>query len=232
MPDGKTEGKTEAKPGANGKRLFIGVRISVPTANALVQCVESLGRRSREAGVDIKWVSPASYHVTLKFLGWTREDTIGAVRDAVGVAVTGVAGFRFRTSRLGGFPSLDKANVIWAGVEDPAALTELAGRIERACVGLGFPAEKRPFHPHVTLGRLKETRAIRDVVLPLSEQMFSDSRIDGVILYESETKSSGSVHREISRISFKQAEIREERQTGAVELVDETDDGWPRGHGQ
>jgi 2'-5' RNA ligase len=220
---------------ADGKRLFVGARVSVQTANALAAAAETLQRRAKDARLDIKWVAPASYHVTLKFLGWTRQDAIGAVRDGLGGAVTGVAPIKFRTARLGAFPSLDKASVLWAGVEDHV-LDELAARVENAMAQIGFAPESRPFHAHVTLGRLRETRPLREVVLPLGEQMFSDTRIDGVTLFESETKSSGSVYKEISRIDFKRAVDRpldaEKRQTEALELEDETDDGWPRGHGQ
>jgi 2'-5' RNA ligase len=216
--------------------LFIGVRVSTQTANALAACAEMLQRRSRDAGIDLKWVAPTNYHVTLKFLGWTRDEAVAAVADAAGEALAGVQGFKFRTARLGAFASLDKASVVWAGIEDPAPLTDLATRIEGACEALGFAREKRAFHPHVTLARLAETRAVKDLVLPLSEQMFSDSRVDGVTLFESETKSSGSVYRELHRIDFKPASIdplgAPKRQTGALELGDETDDGWPRGHGQ
>jgi 2'-5' RNA ligase len=216
--------------------LFIGVRVSTQTANALAACAEMLQRRSRDAGIDLKWVAPTNYHVTLKFLGWTRDEAVAAVADAAREALTGVQAFKFRTARLGAFASLDKASVVWAGIEDPAPLTDLATRIEGACEALGFAREKRAFHPHVTLARLAETRAVKDLVLPLSEQMFSDSRVDGVTLFESETKSSGSVYRELHRIDFKPASIdplgAPKRQTGALELGDETDDGWPRGHGQ
>jgi hypothetical protein len=51
----------------------------------------------------------------------------------------------------------------------------------------------------------------------------------GVTLFESETKSSGSVYREIERIAFKPAETGDQRQTITLEAGDETDDGWPRG---
>src|SRR5262245_53705051 len=153
-----------------GKRLFIGVRVSVQTANALAAAAETLQRRARDAHIDVKWVAPVNYHVTLKFLGWTREDAVGSVRDALDGALVGVAPLKFRTARLGAFPSLEKASVLWAGVEG-TPLDDVAARVERAMVGIGYSAEHRGFHAHVTLGRLRETRSVRELVLPLSEQM-------------------------------------------------------------
>lgn len=214
---------------SDARRLFVGVRVSVQTANALARCAEQLARRARDANVDVKWVAPANYHVTLKFLGWTRPELVEVLQDRLAAAVAGLAPFKLRTARLGGFPSLDKTNVLWAGIEEPSgALVGLAAAIERAASELGFAAEARPFHAHVTLARTRETRSLKEVVLPMSEQMFSDTRIEGVTLFESETKSSGSVYSEISRIGFKTPDLSEKRQTGALELGDETDDGWPR----
>lgn len=242
---------TERKdpPREPGKRLFAGIRVSVPTANNLAHAAETLARRARDAGLDVRWVAPANYHVTLKFLGWTREAAIGAVRDALVDAVAGTPRMTLRTTRLGAFPSLERANVLWAGVEEQSgALAQLAGRIETACAALGFRAEPRAFHAHVTLGRLRETRAVREVVLPVAEQMFGDTRADAVTLFESETKSTGSVYRELYRIHFKTApntgSEASERQTPAVQMGapnrssessggassdEDTDDGWPRG---
>jgi 2'-5' RNA ligase len=96
---------------------------------------------------------------------------------------------------------------------------------------MGFDAEKRPYVPHVTLARLRAPSAIKEVVLPLSEQMFGRGWNEGVILYESETKPSGSVYRELRRIGFKAAPEAEKRQIDAVDLgaSEDTDDGWPRG---
>ncbi len=226
------------------KRLFVGVRVSLATANSLAKAAETLSRRARDGGLDIRWAPPANYHLTFKFLGWTRIETIRALTDALEGAVRGTSRITFRTARIGGFPSIDKASVVWAGVEDAGgAIGQLATRIDTAMTGVGYAAETRPFHPHVTLGRMKETRLLKDVVIPIAEQMFGDTRIDAVTLFESETKSSGSVYREISRIEFKQASIpplgTAERQTRTVDLgasnqtaeSEDTDDGWPRGQG-
>ena len=229
---------------SDGKRLFVGIRLAVATTNALAGAAETLARRARDAGIDLRWIAPVSYHVTLKFLGWTRTEAIAAVEDALAAAAIGTPRFTIKVARLGAFPSLDKASVLWAGVEEGSgALAELAKRIDERCSALGFAAEKRAFHPHITFARVRETRAIREVVLPLSEQMFGDTRVDAMTLFESETKSSGSVYREVRRIDFKTASERPEtaleRQTAGVSLdasqrssaePAETDDGWPRGH--
>ena len=71
-----------------GKRLFVGVRISVAAANTLAGCVETLARRAKDAGVDLRWVAPINYHVTLAFLGWTGVDAISSVCDAVAAAAS------------------------------------------------------------------------------------------------------------------------------------------------
>jgi 2'-5' RNA ligase len=212
------------------KRLFVGARVSVETANAIAACAEMLQRRAKDARptIDMKWVAPANYHVTLKFLGPTRDDAIGAVRDALEKACIGAEPFKLRCARVGAFPSLDKASVVWAGAESDA-LGALAGKIDAAMEALGFARETRAFHGHVTISRLRETRPVRELVLPLAEQVFSESRIDGVTLFESVTKSSGPAYSELHRITFKRPESEQKRQTAALEL-DETDDGWPRGH--
>ena len=121
--------------------------------------------------------------------------------------------------------------IVWAGIEDPAPISALAAKVDAAMVALGFAAETRPFVPHVTIARLKVPSALRDVVLPLAEQMFGGGPIEHAILYESQTKPSGSIYKEIRRISFKQLPEPEKRQIDAVDLgaPEDTDDGWPKG---
>lgn len=229
------EGAGEA--GSAGIRLFVGARVSIATANALAGAVETLARRARDAGVDLRWVAPVDYHVTLKYLGWTRPEAVSAIGDAVAAAVAGAPRLTLRVARLGGFPALDRASVVWAGIEDAGGgLAGLAAAIERAVGGLGFAPEARPYHPHVTLARTREARALREVVLPLSEQMFGDTRLDSVTLFESRANPKSSAYREVRKISFN-APLNPpisppERQTAPVDLGAhdaDTDDGWPRG---
>ena len=213
----------------SGKRLFVGIRVSVACANALAACAETLARRAKDARVDLAWVAPTNYHVTLKFLGWTRDDATGAVRDALAQAADGVAPFKFRVARLGAFPSLERASVLWAGVEEPDGLAAIAERVERAMAGLGYAAETRAYHPHVTLARVREARPLRELVLPMAEQIFHETRVDAVTLFESETRASGALYREVARLPLVPARAAAPRPAFAPDPGDDTDDGWPRG---
>ena len=184
----------------DGKRLFVGLPVSLATVDALAGAAESLARRAGERRVRVRWLAPATYHVTMKFLGWCRTETIDAVADALHRATLGQAPLRFQTARLGAFPRPDKATVVWAGVEDAGGrLAALAARVEEEMTALGFAREARRFHPHVTIGRLRDPGDVSEVILPLAEQLFSETRCTDVLLYESVTKSNGSEYAPLVR---------------------------------
>jgi len=183
-----------------GKRLFVGIPVSLATVDALAGAAESLARRAQTGKVKVRWLPPATYHVTVKFLGWCRTEVIDAVGDGVRRALEGVPPLRFWTARLGAFPSPQKATVVWAGIEDAGdRLAELAERIDVEMVALGFPREARRFHPHVTIGRLRDPADVSGVILPMSEQTFSETRCAEVLVYESVTKSTGSEYLPVLR---------------------------------
>ncbi len=216
--------------GGDGLRLFVGARVSLKTIGDLTGTTEMLARRAQQAGVRIRWVAPASYHVTLKFIGWTRPDAAGAIGDALGRAVT-EAPLAFRTARLGAFPAATRATVLWAGVEDKSGgLGRLATAIDRELAEIGVARETRAFHAHVTLGRIREPTDISQVILPFAEQVFSETRLTEAILLESRTKSGGSEYQVVRRIPLFRPENEPKRQSADVEpsAFDASDDGWDR----
>ncbi|HKE19525.1 MAG TPA: RNA 2',3'-cyclic phosphodiesterase [Kofleriaceae bacterium] len=215
---------TDERPKA--LRLFIGVRISLATVRALDEAVQVMRRGPRG---ELRWVAPASYHVTLKFLGWSRPEVAFALRDRVAAAVAGQRAFDLDTVGLGAFPTPARARVLWAGVDAQggARLAELAGRMERACEDLGFAREERPFHPHVTLARLKVPGDVRGLISGCSEQVFRSSWIDSVVLFESHTKSTGSEYEEKARWSLEGDSKAARRHTGPVETEAELADELP-----
>ncbi len=188
--------------GNHGKiRLFFGVRVSVKTARALAKAAESMRRIAYDAGYQIRWVAPTNYHVTLKFLGWTQPEVIAAVQDRLRPRLEAVPSFEFTTKGAGAFPSVKHARVIWAGVDDPSGhLVEIARLLDGELAELGFKTEKRDYHPHVTLGRVKRTDDVSRVLDKVTEQIFRKTSVDRVTLFESVIKSSGYEY--VERCSF------------------------------
>ncbi len=174
-------------------RLFVGVKLSLEAVADVRERVDAMRAAAEEAGVPVRWVAPATYHVTLKFLGEARPEAVFAIRDAVGEALEDVDAFEFSPVGAGAFPSAARGRVVWIGVDDPAGgLIALASACDRALAPLGFPAEKRAFHPHVTVGRLRQVANVDPVVLACTEQRCSGTLAAKVTLFESQTKSTGS----------------------------------------
>ena len=134
----------------------------------------------------------ANYHVTLKFLGWTRaERSVAVARRARARASRGTPRFELRTARLGAFRRSTRRPWCGPASRTAPALTALAGNGRRGDGGARLPAETRPFHAaRDARAAARNSTAIKEVVLPLSEQMFSGRASMQVILFESETKPS------------------------------------------
>ena len=180
-------------------RLFVGVPVSLEVVRELTDVARRLRRDVEAEGARVRWVAPATYHVTLAFLGWTRPEAVDAIRDAVRASALGREPFRFVARGIGAFPSAKKARVLWAGVDDArGGLTELAHAVEGCLRPLGFEPDRRGFHPHVTLGRVKTGSADLETLLErFSAHVFSETRVDSVVLYESVMKTEGSEYERV-----------------------------------
>ena len=98
--------------------------------------------------------------MTLKFLGDVPSAALDDIRSATEAAVIGTGPFDMRAVGLGCFPNARRPRVIWIGLDGQQdALHSLRDRIEASVSPLGFPTEKRPFNPHLTLGRVKSSNA-------------------------------------------------------------------------
>jgi 2'-5' RNA ligase len=105
----------------------------------------------------LRWTRPEGTHLTLKFLGETPRSKSSAVDGALREAATGGAGITLSLGKVGSFEDRRGPRVIFVTVEgDLDALQTLAARVDTALGQEGFPRERRPFQPHLTLARLPE----------------------------------------------------------------------------
>ena len=125
-------------------RLFVGIALPEEIAARLSRACSGVP--------GARWVDPASFHVTLRFIG----EVDGAVADDIHQALCRVAvpGFDLRIAGVGCFESGKKVRSLWAGVERSELLVRLRDKVEVA-VNREVPAERRKFKPHITLARFK-----------------------------------------------------------------------------
>lgn len=178
-------------------RLFWALELPDAIRERLVAAADALRQAAPRARVG--WVQPDAMHLTLKFLGDGIEDAApiaAAGRAALG---GGPGALDLAVTRVGSFGSRRDPRVVWAAVEGPGlpGLQELVARLEGAMAKLGFARERRPYAPHITLGRVRPPRSRdeRDGLAELARALESPPapgplpwRPDRVVLFESQLR--------------------------------------------
>lgn len=135
-------------------RLFYAVALPEALRHSLTQTQEVWRQRVGERGA--RWTDPENFHVTLKFLGDVPETRLPVLREAGQQAAAQVGPFTLSVGAVGVFPDARRPQVLWAGLG--AGVPHLARLAECLDSGLepqGIAREKRAFHPHITLARVK-----------------------------------------------------------------------------
>lgn len=133
-------------------RTFIAVELPDDVRTYLAREITRLSR----AVPGVRWVDPASLHLTLAFLGELDDEALAAAMTATEKAATASAPFTLRTGALGTFGPQRAPSVIWIGIEgETKRLLAVQDALAQYLEDTGFPREQRPFSPHLTLARLK-----------------------------------------------------------------------------
>ena len=112
--------------------------------------------KRRSSDDRVRWTRPENVHLTLKFLGDVEAEAFGSIRAALWEICAQHAPFDAALAALGAFPSARRAKTLWIGAgEGSDRLRSLAADVDNALAPLGFEREKRPYVPHLTLGRAR-----------------------------------------------------------------------------
>jgi 2'-5' RNA ligase len=175
-------------------RCFLGIGLPPAVRDA----VDAAVRPFRETREGVSWVAKGNLHITLKFLGEIRPERVTDVGEAVSGAAGEAEPFSLDASGGGTFPSARNPRVLWAGIREPLELVgKLQQNIENALSGAGFPREDRPFHPHITVGRVRGSLPAawgERFVQGLSGRDFGTVPVSSIVLYESRLAPGGAIY--------------------------------------
>lgn len=138
--------------GEAGKRCFLALLPDRPSRQSLRRYCGTLAG-ALAGDVRIRWVDPAAWHLTLRFLGTSspaQVEHLTQMLPTLGRPLPVIA-----ARRLGSWPRRSRSRLLVLELEPDTALLHLAHRCERQVQRAGFAAESRAFRAHITLARLR-----------------------------------------------------------------------------
>jgi 2'-5' RNA ligase len=170
-------------------RLFVAIRPPAPIGDLLLDTMEGFPAL-RRADAD-------QLHLTLRFIGEVERPLAQDI-----AAVLATLRFDAFTLRIAGVGRFDhqRRGALWAAVAPDEPVAALAAKVERACVQVGLAAERRAFHPHITLARYgRDARAEPGTFVARHADLASETfTVDRFLLFESHLGRDGAYHEVIA----------------------------------
>jgi RNA 2',3'-cyclic 3'-phosphodiesterase len=180
-------------------RVFCAIDLPTDVKEKLATRIEQLKKLT---GVKAGWTRPENIHLTIKFLGNIPVLDVKQLSQAASSAVKSLAPFKLTAERCGVFPTHGPPRVLWIGITDSSEqLAHLSERLDEECAAVGLPKEARPFHPHLTLARIRSTANARALAVAHREIHFPrmEFAVNELLVIRSELGTDGSKYTTVSR---------------------------------
>lgn len=183
-------------------RTFIALEISAEVKTALARDLVILKGQAPL----VKWSRLENLHLTLRFLGDVKEDDLQELFDVLEEWIAPCRAFALEMKGIGVFPNWRHPRVVWAGCgEGSDDAVQLADVVKGACFELGYEREKRPFQPHLTLGRVKlpaDAMGLEGAAAALLHKVYGFLDADAVVVFMSSLRRTGPVYSPMARIEL------------------------------
>ncbi|MBN2554404.1 MAG: RNA 2',3'-cyclic phosphodiesterase [Anaerolineales bacterium] len=179
-------------------RIFVAIPLTEEMRTRLMMEVE---RAKSMLPAGVRWVPYENIHLTLIFLGEQPASKIPAVKAVIQRSALIQSPFDLGIREIGSHPDLRRPRVFWIGVEETTGrLKSLQRALEEGFATMGIRPEGRPFHPHLTIARVK-----REVTKREQEQMrafptvmgrvdLGCARMNEIVLYRSDLRPQGAIY--------------------------------------
>jgi len=174
--------------------------------SAIKEAAAAIQRELMNSEATVGWVRREGMHLTLKFLGEVSSARLPEIEKALSRAAEGTGSMKIAVRGLGVFPSPKNPRVIWLGIlPEDDRLARLQERIDHALAPLGFQPEHREFRPHLTLGRIKSSRGLNDLMKTVTAQdrfLAGDCMLEELHLIQSELRKEGAVYTKLWSVAL------------------------------
>lgn len=193
-------------PETETKRLFIAI---FPPAHIVAGLqAEAAGLGKGMPARAVRWTRPEQIHLTLHFLGPIASARLPEMESALQAACEGHRRHQVGVAGLGCFPNQSLPRIIWAGLTgDLRPLENLQKAIAAGFLARGCAGEDRPFHAHLTIGRVAELNAagrreLAEALARAQERAFGEWEAGRVDLMQSVLSPQGAAYTTLKSIAL------------------------------
>jgi RNA 2',3'-cyclic 3'-phosphodiesterase len=185
----------------NSTRTFI----AFDTPAKIKNDIEIIQSKLRSAGADVKWEHKDKFHATIKFLGDVENSRLDSIIDKIANSIKQYPPTEIIYDGIGVFPNRNNPRVIWIGcTNSDGIIKKIKIALDKNLVNDGFEIEKRTFYPHITLGRVKSDRGLKNL-LPMLENLTFEPQntlIKEILVMKSVLKHEGSEYSVLKSIQL------------------------------
>jgi 2'-5' RNA ligase len=184
-------------------RLFTAIDLDDGARDAVARLQRRLSERLT-GDRSLKWVEPSRMHLTMVFLGEVADARVPAIIESLSSPID-ARRFAIAFRGLGVFPPRGAPRVLWLNVAQGAdALATVHGHVVKRLERLGVALEDRPFHPHLTLARWRDSRPSdrTRALVPDTNDPIAPVGVDSIALYQSRLSSAGSAYTVLARATL------------------------------
>lgn len=185
-------------------RLFL----AIDTPASVKAKMAEIQAELKKSQADVKWDTSDKFHITLKFLGETKDELLSAITGILETVGTKFSSFQIEYDDIGCFPNWKQPRVLWIGANEPSgSLSKLKRFLDIELEKLGFETEDRKFHPHITLGRVKSQHNIKNLTVIMESLKFTSeiTTCREILLMRSILKPSGSEYSTLTAVKLQNA---------------------------
>ena len=184
-------------------RLFVALEIGATALNQVVDEQARLAETMR--GSSLRWMKRDQLHITLVFIGEVSDDRATQVVEIMREPISQPP-FRFELGGVGAFPPRGAPRALWIGVKSGSEqVIQLQSLIAGRLADVGVERERRPFSPHLTLARWRESRpSDRPRTSATSPPTIARVDVKTVTLFQSRVSSAGSTYTRLAECPLRE----------------------------
>ena len=188
-------------------RCFIAIDIDEQIRKALANLQTELQGKVDIKRSDAKWVNPENIHLTLKFLGESKDEQIMDICNITGDVAGRHKKFELDIESVGHFGGRS-ARVLWVGTgQNCEKLLQLQQDLEQQLDEAGWPKEARKFSGHLTLCRIRNARAgikLAQLARDYKDFNLGTMPVDSISVYQSQLTPQGPIYTVLGKYELQQ----------------------------